>query len=170
MSSLFNPFPLLSEAILKEKIASGKRWFVRQTYPRGLTDQPGLRAAFLFRAYGASEKNLTDQHLLHIKNDGNARLYDVELEEDRRKLQIAARQPAGFRVYYAGTLKTKWKPPVLYETRIKNYIRTYHPDWRPRGKNQQIQVGLHEQYGALFLKLSFEEDEEMIPFELIEKS
>ncbi len=164
---MYNPFPLLTTQMLRIKLADGKRYFVRQTYPRGM--QEGIRAAFLFRAYEQSEKEIAAEHIRVIASDPNHFLYDATNEEDLRKLFIAATQPGGFKIYYAGKIAQDWKPPVEYQAKLKNYIRTKLPDWRPTRGGDKIQAGLYEEYGALFLKLGFEEEELKIPFSEIEK-
>ena len=42
-------------------MARGKRYFVRQSFPRGYEGR--LKAAFLLRAYPAEEKEMADAHL-----------------------------------------------------------------------------------------------------------
>ena len=164
---MYNPFPLLSEQMLKIKLADGKRFFIRQTYPRGLYQ--GIRAAFLFRAYEDHEKEEATLHLNRIETDPHRFLYDAANEEHLQKLFIASGQPRGFAIYYAGKKEQDWKPPYEYQLKLKDYIRTKHPGWRPKRGGDKIQAGLYEEYGELFLKLSFEGEEDIIPFELIEK-
>jgi hypothetical protein len=40
---MYNPFPLLTPGLLKDQVARGKRYFVRQSFPRGYEVQ--LKAA-----------------------------------------------------------------------------------------------------------------------------
>jgi len=40
---MYNPFPLLSKGLLTDQIGKGKRWFVRQTFARGMEGR--LKAA-----------------------------------------------------------------------------------------------------------------------------
>jgi len=147
---MYNPFILLSPELLAHKIAAGKRFFVRQTYLRGL--QPGIKAAFLLRAYLATEEELALQHLQILAAD----------PAEAAKLGIAATQPAGYRIYYAGKIGNKWRPPPAYEYRIRQYIRRRHPEWRPT-RGQQIRVGLFEEWGNLWIRLGFEDESETIP-------
>ena len=67
---MYNPFPLLNEKLLDDKIQAGKKYFVRQAYDRGF--EPRLKSAFLFRAYDADERELAEQHLASLTNDGSA--------------------------------------------------------------------------------------------------
>ncbi len=64
---MYNPFPLLTPDLLKAEIAKGKRYFVRQTFPRGMDTR--LKGAFLLRAYSAEEKEGADQHMDAISRD-----------------------------------------------------------------------------------------------------
>jgi hypothetical protein len=164
---MYNPFPLLTTQMLRIKLADGKRYFVRQTFPRGM--QAGLRASFLFRAYEAHEKAIAEDHINMISSDSNHFLYDAVIPEHLDKLFIAASQPAGFKIYYAGKKEQDWKPPAEYQLKLKSYIRAKHPGWRPKRGGDKILAGLYEEYGELFLKLSYEDKEEKIPFGEIEK-
>ena len=74
---MYNPFPIFTPGLLDDQLAKGKRWFIRQTFPRGM--EARLIAAFLIRGYDDDEKATADQHLAAIKNDGNAYLYDVQI-------------------------------------------------------------------------------------------
>jgi hypothetical protein len=164
---MYNPFPLLNEKLLKDKIGEGKRYFVRQYYARGM--EPKLKASFLLRAYEADETELAQKHLQSIKADQYAFLYDTEIPEELRRLVTAARQPFGYKIFYAGKKGIEWKPPTIYQEKMKNYIRKKHPTWRSPRFSKKIQAGLSEEFGQLFLTLSYEEEEDRIHFEEIEK-
>jgi hypothetical protein len=165
---MYNPFPLFTPTLLLAQIseAKGKRFFVRQTFQRG--KQPELKAAFLFRGYTEEEKELAQEHVENLSRDPHAFLYDAKNEAHLEKLKTAARQPSGFKIYYVGKTKWEWKPPPVYQVKMKNYIQKLHPRWRTaRGKNK-VMVGLYEECGELFLKFNFEEEEDKIVFDAIE--
>ena len=164
---MYNPFPLLDEKILADKIQEGKEFFVRQIYNRGL--QKGIRASFLFRAYDSSERTQALEHFAKIKNDPNAFLYEVNNPDHLEKLRIAAKQPFGFKIYYAGKKGLDWNPPTEYQEHMKRYIRKMHPEWRTKKGGDKIEIGLYEEYGSLFINLSYAGEEERIPFDEIEK-
>jgi hypothetical protein len=164
---MYNPFPLLTEGLLKDQLAKGKRYFVRQTFHRGLDS--GLKAAFLLRAYPKEEKEASGDHLAAIPRDVNAFLYDAAVPEHLEKLRIAARQPHGFKVFYAAKKGVDWKPPAVYEEKMRHFIRRHHSDWRTNRGGEPIQIGLYEEFGELFLKFSYEGEEDSIPFDDIEK-
>ena len=153
-------------ALLRDQLAKGKRYFVRQTYPRGM--EPRLIAAFLFRAYFADEKDIADNHLASLAGDGNAFLYDTSTPGHLEKLQIASTQPFGYKIFYAAKKGLDWRPPQPYQEKMRRYIRTKHPDWRAQKERDDIAIGLYEEFGRLYLKFSHAEEEDRIPFDLIE--
>jgi hypothetical protein len=164
---MYNPFPLLNEALLRDQVAKGKRFFVRQTFARGMDAR--LKAAFLFRAYPVEEKEHAAKHVAAIPRDGNAFLYDAEIPEHLEKLHIAARQPFGYKVFYAAKKGVDWKPPPVYREKMRHYINRHHAGWRTTQGGEKIQVGLYEEFGELFLKFSYDGEEDIIPFDDIEK-
>ncbi|HYF30775.1 MAG TPA: hypothetical protein VD993_06625 [Chitinophagaceae bacterium] len=164
---MYNPFPLLTESILNNRVWRGKRYFVRQSFLRGFS--PGLKASFLLRAYAATEREQALTHMAFIAHDAYAYLYDASNPAHFAKLQVAASQPAGYRIYYAGKEVPHWNPSNEYDFKIRRYILSRHPRWwTQRGRNS-IHVGLCEEWGELLLKLSFENEQEIIPFDEIEK-
>jgi hypothetical protein len=164
---MYNPFSLFNLSILQAKIAGGRRYFVRQLHPPGM--EPGLRGAFLIKSYEDAERNQADLHMQQIQQDNYAFLYDVLIPEQKRKLETAARQPAGFKIFYAGRKGIQWKPPLDYQTKIRTHIREQHPDWLPIRGKQPVAVVLHEEFGTLFLTFSFAKESETIPFADFEK-
>jgi hypothetical protein len=163
---MYNPLPFLTRGLLDDQIARGKRWFVRQAFPRGM--EPRLIAAFLLRAYDPEERTTADQHMAAIAGDGNAFLYDTALPAHLQKLQIAASQPFGYKVFYAARKGVEWNPPPIYQEKMRHYIRRHHPAWRPQKEGDKIAIGLYEEFGQLFLKFSHADEEDNLPFDQIE--
>jgi hypothetical protein len=186
---MYNPFPLLTPALLRDQVAKGKRFFVRQNFPRGYENR--LKAAFLLRAYDEIDKPTADQHLASLTPlspltpsatlipsatlrpqhpaDPYAFLYDVAIQDHLVRLKTAATQPFGYKVYYAAKKGVDWTPPETYREKMRHYIRAQHPAWRPTRGTDQIEIGLYEEFGVLFLKFSFDDQHDTIPFDLIEK-
>ena len=106
---------------------------------------------------------------LGIGRDPNAFLYDVQVPAHVERLEIAAGQPFGYKVFYAAKKGVEWKPPESYQEKMKAYIRRHHSGWRTKKDGDKIQIGLYEEFGELFLKFSYEEEHDTIPFDLIEK-
>lgn len=163
---MYNPFPLLTKGLLEDQLTKGKRWFVRQTFPRGM--EARLIAAFLLRAYDAEEKETAGSHLAALVSDRNAFLYDAESAPHLERLRIAASQPFGYKVFYAAKKGVDWKPPGNYQEKMRHYLRSRHPAWRTQEKGGRIEIGLYEEFGQLFLKFSYAGEDDTIPFDLIE--
>jgi hypothetical protein len=163
---MYNPFPLLTPGLLRDQVAKGKRYFVRQNFPRGYEGR--LKAAFLLRAYEPIDQLTAEQHLAALHKDPYAFLYDVTVQDHLVRLKTAATQPFGYKVFYAAKRGVDWKPPETYREKMQHYIRRHHPAWRgTRGANP-IEIGLYEEFGELFLKFSCEDEHDTIPFDLIE--
>jgi hypothetical protein len=164
---VYNPLPILTPGLLDDQLAKGKRWFIRQTFPRGM--EARLIAAFLIRGYDEDEKSTANQHLAALKNDGNAYLYDANDPAHHQKLHIAAGQPFGYKIFYAARKGVEWQPPAHYQEKMRHYLRSHHPAWRSQKDGDKIQIGLFEEFGQLFLKFSYSDEEDIIPFDRIEK-
>jgi hypothetical protein len=163
---MYNPFPLLTPGLLHDQLTKGKRWFVRQTFPRGA--EPRLAAAFLLRAYDADELEQAGQHIAALTKDGNAFLYDSNDPAHLQKLETAAGQPFGYKIFYAAHKGVEWKPPPAYQEKMRHYLRRHHPAWRSQKEGDKIEIGLFEEFGRLFLKFSHAGEDDTIPFDLIE--
>ena len=173
---MYNPFPLLTPDLLRNEVAKGKRWFIRQNFPRGYEGR--LKAAFLLRAYEEIDKPTAEQHLAALTRrspgeggspDPYAFLYDVNTQDHLVRLKTAATQPFGYKVFYAAKKGVDWKPPENYREKMRHYIRRHHPDWRGARGADPIEIGLYEEFGELFLKFSREDEHDTIPFDLIEQ-
>jgi len=164
---MYNPLPLLSTGLLEDELRKGKRWFVRQSFARGM--EAGITAAFMIRSYTADEESTALLHLKAIEKDRHAFLYDASLGPHRERLSVAARQPTGYRVFYAARKGVEWKPPDNYQQKMRHYIRTHHPAWIPQKPGEKIEIGLFEEFGQFFLKFTYDGEDDTIPFDLIEK-
>ena len=183
---MYNPFPLLTPGLLRDQVAKGKRYFVRQNFPRGYEGR--LKAAFLLRAYEEIDKPTAEQHLAALTRrnaregappdreaphrgspDPYAFLYDAAIQDHLVRLKTAATQPFGYKIFYAAKKGVDWKPPENYREKMRHYIRRHHPDWRSAGGTDSIEIGLYEEFGELFLKFSREDEYDTIPFDLIEQ-
>jgi hypothetical protein len=176
---MYNPFPLLTPGLLRDQVAKGKRYFVRQYFPRGYDTR--LKAAFLLRAYEEIDKTTAEQHLAALtwqrpdgggSRDPYAFLYDVTIQDHLVRLKTAATQPFGYKVFYAAKRGVDWKPPEAYREKMRHYILRHHPGWRNTSATKgadPIEIGLYEEFGELFLKFSREDEHDTIPFDLIEQ-
>ena len=163
---MYNPFPLLTPGLLRDQVAKGRRFFVRQNFPRGHDGR--LKAAFLLRAYEAIDRPTAEQHLAAIHKDPYAFLYDVTVQDHLVRLKTAATQPFGYKVFYAAKKGVDWTPPEAYREKMRHYINRHHPDWRDTQNREPVEIGLYEEFGELFLKFSHRDKHDTIPFDLIE--
>src|SRR4051812_15028950 len=125
---MHNPFPLYSQRLLDALIKAGHKYFVRQTYKRGINDfDTEQKGAFLISHY--NDLNKATVHYEALKNDANRFLYDISNTEHFKKLKTAAEQPAGYKIY-APLLQQEWKPTEQIAKNIKSYI-DYKLQWRP---------------------------------------
>ena len=154
--------------MLDDQLLKGKRWFVRQSFARGMEGR--LRAAFLIRGYWKEEEELATQHMAALQGkDGNAFLYDATVAEHVEKLRAAAAKPFGYKIFYAAKKGVDWDPPKEYKEKIRRYINRHHPHWRAQHEGGEILVGLYEEFGELFIKFSHKEEVDYIPFGMIEQ-
>jgi hypothetical protein len=132
--------------------------------------QPRLKAAFLLRAYEETEAEQAQRHLQALDHDPHSFLYDAANPEHLERLHTAARQPFGYKVYYAGRKEIEWKPPPAYREKMRNYILREHPFWRDREKGEKIRIGLSEEFGVLFLTFNVGVEEDKIELSTLEKN
>ena len=129
-----------------------------------------LTAAFLIRGYWQEEGELATRHMAILQGkDGNAFLYDAHVPDHVTKLQAAAAQPFGYKIFYAAKKGVDWKPPEKIEGSIRRYINKHHFNWRQGSEGGEILVGLYEEFGELFIKFSHGEEEDYFPFEIVER-
>jgi len=176
-----NPLTLFTSQLLAVHLQSGNRYFVRQSYERGLSSsQPptktnpsnnpptnpiGLKAAFLISEY--TELSRANIHLAALETDTQAYLYDAEDPEHLRRLNIAAGQPAGYAIYAPLLAMRQWKPTDLLKAKIKTYIES-KLKWKPRGSDD-IGAELFLHFGELFITLKFGHDHAKVKLLEIEK-
>ena len=162
---MHNPFVLLSARLLHSLIASGNIYFVRQTYKRGLDMHDAhTKAAFLFTHYDNLDG--AQRHFDSLQNDSNRFLYDDSTAEHHKKLEIASKQPLGYKVY-SSLLEEPWKPSEKMAEQIRRYI-SENLTWTPARKDT-IVAELFTQIGELFIILKYSTNEVKVPLTDIEK-
>jgi hypothetical protein len=165
ISAMHNPFMLLSPSLLVSYVKSGNGFFVRQTFQRGLSVlDPLTRAAFLITQYNDYGQAKTHYDELH--KDPNRFLYNLNDAEHYQKLQVAASQPHGYKIY-TPTVSQPWKPT----TEIANNIRTYisrKTNWSPK-RNELVKADLCVRFGELFVTLRYSIHAVTVPLAAIEK-
>jgi hypothetical protein len=167
---MYNPFPVLTPGLLSSELFQGKRYFVRQFFSRGMDST--VRASFLLRAYKEEESEIAQEHFASLVKDPNSFLYDTNCKEHLEKLQTAASQPVGYRIFYAGHKGGKggeWKPPTQYQQKMKRYIGSKHSNWRTKKGGPKVEIAICEEYGHLYLEFSFGDEKDIVTLEEIEK-
>mgnify|MGYP003574963444 CR=1 FL=1 len=164
--TMHNPFGHLSIKLLHALINGGNRYFVRQTYKRGLNPfDPTQKAAFLFTHY--ADLPTARMHYNFLHHDPNRFLYDSRKPEHYAKLEIAARQVVGYPVY-TPLLERNWEPSEKMSESIRRYIRA-HLTWTP-AREESVKADLFTEFGELFVNLKWRSHEKKVPLANIEKS
>jgi len=164
--AMHNPFGLINEKLLNALIVAGNRYFVRQTYPRGL--QPfneNQKAAFLLTHY--RERDAAEKHYTFLQHDRYRFLYDSDHPAHLVKLEMAARQFPEYPVY-TPLLQKAWEPSEKMVAHIRRYIAA-HFNWRvPR--EEAVKAELFTEFGELFVNLKYKSGSASVPLAEIEKS
>ena len=144
---MYNPFVILTRQELAKLIASGSRYFVRQTYLRGEVAGVKKGGSFLLSGYRTREE--ADGHYEQLYSDVHRMIYDTSNPAQLGRLQTAAGGIPGFAVYI-NCQKKEWKPPVEFKRKLSGYINQL--GW-PRTE-ESIGADLSERYGELFVTLT----------------
>jgi hypothetical protein len=164
--AMHNPFGLLNLQLLHALIDAGNRYFVRQTWQRGLHPFDHIqKAAFLFTHY--RDLPSAQMHYNFLHQDGQRFLYDSRNPAHFTKLEIAARQVPAYPVY-TPLLEKPWEPSEKMAVSIRRYIATYLNWHVPR--EEIVKADLFTQFGELFVNLKYKSQEAKIPLADIEKS
>ena len=164
---MHNPFVLFDRRILEHQVKSGHRYYVRQTYPRGVNHSDTCqKAAFLITHY--TDQSHAKIHLAALTKDANAFLYDISNAEHYKKLEIAAEQPAGYKIFAPILAQKQWRPSEQMRGKIKRYIDD-KLHWKPE-RQSTVNSDLFLQFGTLFITLKFGTHEAKIPLSEIEKN
>lgn len=163
---MFNPFCIFTPKLLDALVKAGKRYFVRQTFKRGFSYlDEGIRGCFIITYYEGLEE--AQEHFDAIVRDGNRFLYDWEDPEHRKKLIIASKGPAGFKVY-ANVFEKNWERHITdqFRSRIKKYIED-KLHWRP-ARQDTINFHIDMRYGEAYGRIQTRNLEVSVKLEDIE--
>ncbi|MEI6948213.1 hypothetical protein V9K67_13535 [Paraflavisolibacter sp. H34] len=160
---MHNPFVPFSERLLYALAESGKEYFVRQTL--SLESDCGLEGSFLFTHYSSQAE--AQAHFGALDQDIYRKLYDWKNPEDREKLLIAARRPAGYRIY-AALFHPQWQKSISQEfvRKLRTYIQS-KLGWNP-GKGETVHPAIYLEFGQLYTRLRYKTQEVSVKFEEIE--
>jgi len=153
---MFNPLCIFGKELLEAFVASGQKYFVRQTFNRGLNPTDKTNRAFLISHYRDYGQAL--EHFEAIAHDHNRYLYRWSEPDDRNRLQVAAGQPQGFRIY-ASVVMPDWqeKAEKALKIQVRNYIQGKNL-WHP-GRKEGIEFELYPHFGEVFVRMRFRQQE-----------
>ncbi len=162
---MINPFAPLSKALLDAIVSRGKKYFVRQSFPRGHDHfDEGINGYFIFTHY--SDIAHAQHHMMAIGHDSYKYLYEWDNPEHQQKLYVAASQPAGYKVYSAVFIKDWEKLVSGTRAKAKDFIET-KVRWRP-GRGDNVDISIYARYGELYARLKLRGQEVRVKLEEIE--
>lgn len=149
---MYNPYSILTPPIL-DALLRQPMYFVRQHYPRGLLAGGEKIVPLLLTHYPHHEvdRERAERHLRLLMKDPYRCLYDSTDPEQVKRLETAASQPGGFRVYI-NLLPKKWKAGDGLKIKISRYVKDKLPWWN-YSPADKLKVTLKERYGELFIAL-----------------
>jgi hypothetical protein len=144
-----NPFVKLSTKLLLALVKQ-PGCFVREFYPRGGDEHSGV-IPFLLTHYSHHDidRERAQKHFRTLKNDRYRFLYDSSNPEHLRKLEIAAQQPAGYKIFI-NILPAPWKASDHLKTKIYRYLAVKYPEWKTVG-DKKLNIALRDLFGKLYL-------------------
>jgi hypothetical protein len=163
---MFNPLAPMSQEALLSMVEDGNRYFVRQTFSRARVPfDEGIKGCYLFCHY--KEYSHAKEHFDALNTDTERFLYDWEIEEHRKKLEIAASAPPGYRIY-TNTFVPDWERHLT--DKVKRSVRAYinKQGWKP-GREEGVDISFYPHFGEVMIILRFKRQEVRINFEEIEK-
>jgi hypothetical protein len=153
---MFNPLCPFGKELLEGFVTSGQKYFVRQTFNRGLNLNDKSKRAFLISHY--RDFGQAFEHYEAIAQDRNRYLYRWSEPADRKRLLIAASQPSGFRIF-ASVVMPDWQEKA--ERALKVQVRSYIEKknfWHP-GKKDGVEFELYPHFGEVFVRMRFRKQE-----------
>ena len=149
---MVNPYSLLTPEILTAMLKQ-PMFFVRQYYERGIGpyDDPTIPLLLTHYIHHEIDIERSHRHMRLLLKDSYRFLYDSTIPSHLEKLQRAASQPAGYRIYI-NLLPKKWKPGDGLKRRISQFMLHRLPGWK-YSPADKLKVTLKERYGELHLGL-----------------
>jgi hypothetical protein len=162
---MFLPFCVFSEDLMQRLVRYGHSYFVRQTVVSSKrVFSGGVKGRFLMTHY----KNLkeAEQHFEAIAFDPNRYLYHYNVLEHRTRLHVAAAGVSGYQIY-SSLLRENWERDLSdsLQKKVKRYVSKL--GWKP-GKADPVGSELELEYGRIFLRLTFKDQQARVTFEEIE--
>jgi len=149
---MVNPYSLLTPEIL-DAMLKQPMFFVRQYYQRGAGpyDDPTIPLLLTHYIHHEADIERSQRHMRLLLKDGFRFRYNSADPDHRRKLEYAAQQPEGYRVYI-NLLPKKWRPGDGLKRKISQFMLHRLPGWK-YSPSDKLKVTLKERYGELYLGL-----------------
>ncbi|MFL5789131.1 MAG: hypothetical protein ACJ748_13820 [Flavisolibacter sp.] len=162
---MFNPFYLFTTTLLEKLVERGKMFFIRQTFIRAKEPfDETIKGYFLISHYD----NITTamDHFGAISYDANRFLYEWHNSEHKKRLELAASQPQGYKIY-STVFKPDWEKHIT--DRMKDKMRKYVKElgWNPN-RSDSVVTNYELQFGELYIRLKYGRREAKVKFEEIE--
>lgn len=163
---MFNPLAIFTPEALQGLTDAGNRYFVRQSFARGMHKHENIKWCFIMCHYENYYR--AKEHYDVLVNDAYRYLYNWDDPADRKKLHIAASQPEGYRVF-ANLFQPGWEMQLT--PRLKEKIRAYirKLGWKITGK-EGIEPQFYPHFGEVYVSLQHRGREVRVNFEEIEKT
>lgn len=163
---MYNPFSPLSKPLLDAFVRLGKKYFVRQSFAR-VKDHfdKNVKEYFIITHYADMVR--AQQHMMSIGHDAYKYLYEWDNPEHRQKLNVAAGNPPGYKIYSA-VLTKDWE--IQIRSTLKEKTRGYierNIGWKPR-RSDTVDFILYVNNGELYAKLKLRAEEVRVKLEEIE--
>lgn len=163
---VFNPVYPFTIDVLKGSIDRGCKYFVRNRWHAGYDHFDEIQTQSLIIVHYLDLKE-AEAHLQAIKQDKYRFLYDITNQDHLDRLQKAAQQPEGFKIF-SSYFRPDYKK--LITPRLKGKINSWmyrNTDWKPK-RGQTVNVDFYLQFGQLFITMSFQGRKIKVRFEDIE--
>ena len=162
---MFNPLCLFSKELLAAFVSSGQKYFVRQTFNRGRNSSDTTVRSFLISHYNDYKQAF--EHFEAIAQDPNRYLYRWSEPEHRKRLEAAASQPTGFKIF-AGVVMPDWKEKAdrALKVRVRQYMERKNL-WHP-GRKDEVTFELYPHFGEVFVRMRFRKQEIKVALEEVE--
>lgn len=163
---MFNPFAPFTIDLLNAFVQAGKKYFVRQTFPRGKSImEPDLKGSYLYTHY--NDAGSAQTHLSIIKDDPHRFLFDWTIEDHKLRLVKAANGMEGYKIYSSMLYDDVDKlVPQKLKSSMMAYLK-YKLNWYP-SRNDNLQFQFYPQMGELYIEMKFRNKEVRIPVSEIE--
>jgi hypothetical protein len=149
---MMNPYSLLTPELLHAMLKQ-PMYFVRQYYARGCGpyDDPTVPLLLTHYIHHEVDHERSQRHMRLLLTDAYRYRYNSADPADLAKLERAASQPAGYRVYI-NLLPKKWKPGEGLKRKISQFMLHRLPGWK-YSPADKLKVTLKDRYGELYLAL-----------------